>query len=204
MKGDIKKLAVFLIIVAITIFMAAGTASAESNNSKVSGEYAVTGKMSCLLSSGFTPNFTPIDPASAAGNSSTFQGIATFKHNGTGKFDSTGVLLTPPPVPSPQVPRANEFDFSFTFTYHVENDDTITIDADKDSFQVTFNTGPKIAPWFTADHFSLSGMVSADHKILTLGPPTTLIQACTFPVAPPPVPPLVLYMICNGSFVFTR
>ncbi len=199
MKENIKKLAVFVMITAIAIFTMAGMASAENNNSKVSGEYAVTGNMSCLISSGFTPNLTPTDPTSVASNSSTFQGITTFKHNGTGKFDTAGVLITPAPVPSPQFPRANAFDFSFTFTYHVENDDTITIDADKGSFQVTFTTGPRAGTWFTADQFSLSGMISADHKTLTLGPPTTLIQACTFSV---PMP--TMYMICNGSFVFTR
>ena len=200
MKGNIKKLAVLMTVAAMAMFTVVAMASAQKNNSKVIGEYAVTGKMSCLIAqSGFNGNFIPIDAATALSNSSTFQGIATFEHNGTGTFNTTGVLITPPPVPSPQPPHANAFDFSFNFTYHVAKDDTITIDADKDSFQVTFNTGPKIAPFFTADQYSLSGMVSADHKTLTLGPPTTLIQTCTFSGGGP-----TMYMICNGSYVFTR
>ena len=200
MKGNIKKLAVFVIITAIAMFMV-GMASAGNNNS-VTGEYAVTGGMSCLVAtSGFTTNFTPNDPASAASNSITFQGISTFERHGRGRLETIGVQITPSPVPSPQIPHANAFHFSFTFTYDVADDGTITIDADENSFQVKYDTGPPFTgATFTADKYSLSGLVSADHKTLTLGPPTTLIQTSTFQ------PPLVFafQMICNGSYVFTR
>jgi len=158
--------------------------------------------MSCFISpSGFDVNLTPTVPGLATCNSITFQGISTFKHDGTGRLDTTGVLIAPPPVPSPQLPHANAFHFSFTFTYDLADDDTITVDADTNSFTVTFVTGPSVpgGVGFTADKYSLSGMVSGDHKTLTLGSPTTLIQTLTFintTIHP--------YMICNGSYVFSR
>jgi hypothetical protein len=97
-------------------------------------------------------------------------------------------------------PHANAFHWSFTFTYDVAHDDTITIDADANSYQVTFDTGPLAGVTFTADQYSLSGLVSEDQRTLTLGSPTTLIQTLTFQLPTP----LVLKMICNGSYVFTR
>ena len=164
MKGNIKKLSVFVIIAAIAMFMSVAKASADNNNSKVTGEYAVTAVMSCFISpAGFDGHLTPTVPGLATCNSITFQGISTFKHDGTGRLDTTGVLIAPPPVPSPQLPHASAFHFSFTFTYDVADDDTITIDADGNSFQVTFVTGPPVpgGVGFTADKYSLSGMVSS-------------------------------------------
>jgi len=205
-ERNIKKLAVFAMIAAITMFTVVGMALADGHHGKntIQGEYALTAVMSCFISPlGFDSNLTPINPALglATCNSITFQGISTFKHDGTGRLDTTGVLIAPPPVPSPQLPHANAFNFSFTFTYDLADDDTITIDADTNSFTVTFITGPPVpgGVGFTADQYSLSGMVSADHKTLTLGSPTTLIQTLTFigtNIHP--------YMICNGSYVFTR
>lgn len=200
MKANIKKLAVFVIITAIVTFISVAMASAGNNN-PVTGEYAVTAGMSCIYTpSGFNPNLTPVT-AAVGSNSITLQGIFTFNRNGTGSFDSTGVEINPPPALKGPA-HANAFHFSFTFTYDVADDDTITIAADENSFQVTYDTGPITGVTFTADTYSLSGMVSADHKTLTLGPPTTIIQTLTFQLPPPAV--LVLKMICNGSYVLTR
>jgi len=203
MKGNIKKLAVFVIIAAIALFTVVAIALADDDVGKnhLQGEYGVTAVVSCLIAPfGFNDNLTPINPASASSNSHTLQGISTFNRDGTGSFNSTGVLITPSPVPPPQLPHASAFHSSFTFTYDVADDDTITIDADKDSFKVTFDTGP-LPPGggFTADQYSLAGMVSVDHKTLTLGRPTTLIQTCTFINTP-----IAFNMICNGSYVLTR
>ena len=200
MKGNIKKLAVFVMIPAIAMFMAVAMASAGNNNSKVTGEYAVTAGMSCLITpSGVNDNLTPVNPTAVGSNSITLQGIATFNRNGTGSMESTGVFIIPPPA-RPPGPNANAFHFSFTFTYDVADDDTITIDADENSFKVTLHTGPLTGKWFTFDTYSLSGIVSADQKTLTLGPPTTTINTLTFNTNPPPP----LKIICNGSYVLTR
>ena len=202
MKGNIEKLAVLMIIAAIAMFMSVGMASADHNNWKVTGEYAVTAGMSCLFTPfppGFTNNATPTAPAGS--NSITLQGIFTFNHDGTGRMDSTGVAIFPPPAFPNTFPHASAFHFSFTFTYDVTDDNTITIDADENSFQVTYDTGPGFP--FTADKYSLSGVVSGDHKTLTLGSPTTLIQTMTIHL-PSPAPPVIMNMICNGSYVLTR
>ncbi len=200
MKGNIKKLAVFVIITAIAMFMSVAMASAGNNNSKVTGEYAFTAGMSCISTpSGFNPDLTAVDPASVGSNSITFQGIFTFNRNGTGSMESTGVFIIPPPA-RPPGPNASAFDFTFTFTYDVADDDTITIEADENSFKVTLETGPSSGNAFTFDTYSLSGMISADHKTLTVGPPTTTIHTLTFKTPPPPP----LKIICNGSYVLTR
>jgi len=203
MKRNTKKLGVFVMVVAIAMFTAVAMASADDHDWKtIHGDYAITAGMSCFIApSGFNGNLIPNDPTTASSNSITFQGISTFNRDGTGRLDSTGVLIAPPPVPLPQFPHANAFQFSFTFTYDVADDDTITIDADENSFQVTFDTGP-LPPGgvgFTSDKYSLSGRVSEDHKTLTLGSPTTLIQTSTFINTP-----ISFNMICNGSYVFTR
>jgi len=202
MKGNIGKLVVCLIIAAIAMFMSAATASAGNNKWEVSGEYALMGRRGCIYTPlGFNPDFTPIVPASVASNSITTQGICTFKRHGRGTMEGTGVQIVPPPVPSPNTPGASSFDFKFPFTYDVADDGTITIDADENSFQATYDTGPITGVTFTFDKFSLSGMVSEDHKTLALGNPMTTIQTLTLQLPPTPV---VLKVICNDSFVFIR
>ena len=203
MKGNIEKLSVFVMIAAIAMFMPVGMASADHNRN-VTGEYAFTGRVSYILTPfGFDPTtLVPNNPNSVTSNSINCQGIFTFKHDGTGRFDSTGVLLVLPPQFSPsQFPHANKFTWSFTFTYDVADDDTITIDADENTFHVTFDTGPGSGVIsFTADKYPLSGWVSADHKTMTLGSPTTFIQTLTF--QPPPIP--VQQGIPNSSYVLIR
>ncbi len=187
---------------ALAMFMALGMASAD-NNANVTGEYAFAGRVSYILTpSGFNPTtLIPTDPSSVTSNSINCQGIFTFKRDGTGTFDSTGVLLLLPPQISPPIPRANAFTWTFTFTYDVADDDTITIDADENTFHVTFDTGPGGGVVsFTADKYPLSGMVSADHKTITLGSPTTFIQTLTF--QPPSIP--VEQGIPNSSYVLIR
>jgi hypothetical protein len=198
MKGNIKKLSVCMIIVAIAMFMVVGTASAVFHHS-LQGEYAVTGTIRHILTPfGFnTDNRTPNDPASAVtSNSITCLGIVTFKRDGTGTFDTTGVLLVVPPQLPPQIPHADAFHWSFTFTYDVAGDGALTIDADENSFKVTFDSGAS----FTADKYSLSGVVSPDNKTIMLGPLTTFVQTLTFQIPPG----MVLYGITNGSYVLTR
>ncbi len=200
MKGNIKRVAVLVIIAAIAVFMV-GMASA-ANNANVTGEYAFSGRVSYILTpSGFNPTtLIPSDPSSVTSNSINCQGIFTFKRDGTGTFDSTGVLLALPPQVSPPIPRANAFTWWFTFTYDVADDDTITIDAVKNSFHVTFDTGlGGGVVSFTADTYPLSGMVSVDHKTITLGSPTTFIQTLTFKPSG-----IVLQGIPNSSYVLTR
>ncbi len=205
MKGNVKRVAVFVFMAALAVFTVVGTASAD-NNANIAGEYAFSGRVSYILApfaSGFSSNLVANDPGSVTSNSINCQGTFTFKRDGTGTFDSTGVLLALPPQPSPPAgpgPRANAFTWTFTFIYDVGDDDTITIEADKDSFYVSFDTGlgGKLAS-FRADTYPLSGMVSADHKTITLGSPTTFIQTLTFKPSG-----MVLQGIPNSSYVLTR
>ena len=84
MKANIKKLAVFVIVTAIAMFVAVGTASAVFHHS-IQGEYAATTECTCLLAPlGFNSDLTPINNAAiiSIGNR---KAIFTFEKDGTGR-----------------------------------------------------------------------------------------------------------------------
>jgi hypothetical protein len=163
-----KKLAVFVVIGAIATFIAVAIASAGGDWKAIHGEYAMTGGGNCLFSpSGFNPNFTPIGPSWHGSSLAT--GIWTFKRNGKGTMQQgTQLALTLPPSPIPT--GASSAEFSFDFTYKVTDDGTITVDVVPGTFTGEFVTGPLAGVTFTyvTPTFSMLGMVSADHKTITL------------------------------------
>jgi hypothetical protein len=161
MKGNIKKLAVFVIIAVIAPFIMVAMASAHDDDWKaIHGEYAMTGGGNCIFS-------TPI--GSSWHGSSLATGIWTFKRNGKGTLQQgTQFALTLPPSPIPTGPSSAEF--SFDFTYKVTDDGTITVDVVPGTFKGEYVTGPLAGVTFTyvTPTFSMVGMVSADYKTITL------------------------------------
>jgi hypothetical protein len=169
MKGNIKKLAIIVIITVMAPFVMAAVASADGHDWKaIHGEYAMTGGGNCIFSlSGFNPNFTPT--GSYWHGSSLATGIWTFKRNGKGTVQQgTQLALTLPPSPIPT--SASSAEFSFDFTYKVTDDGTITVDVVPGTFTGEYVTGPLAGVTFTyvTPTFSMLGMVSADHKTITL------------------------------------
>jgi hypothetical protein len=91
MKGNGKKLSVFVMIVALAIFMSVAAASADGEKYRktLHGEYAFTGSSACtIVPGGFYPNFTPKNPELAALGSNFWEGVYTFNSNGKGKMDT--------------------------------------------------------------------------------------------------------------------
>lgn len=128
MKDNIKKLAVFVMIIALAIFMAVATASAGDHKWKrvIDGDYAVTGTNSCVIApAGFIAGY-PGD------NWQTIQGyilgIFSFHPNGKGEFRSrvAGSLQFTPE--SPQPPALFDAPFDYNFTYKVTGDGVISFD----------------------------------------------------------------------------
>jgi hypothetical protein len=185
MKGNIKKLAIFVMMAAIAIFMAAATASAgdqdwktigDGHGNAIVGEYAYTGVNSCITSpAGFTDQFKALGPVIFGVG--TLQGIFTFKPHGKGTVTARQVSVAVPPgsqliPPSPNFASANSSNTGYDFTYNVTHDGAITLEMVPGTGSGMFLTGPnKDVTWeFVGDsHVSLSGLISKDHKTMTLG-----------------------------------
>jgi len=89
MKG---KIAVFVSVAAIAMFIAVSTASAHDSWWKmlIHGEYAFSGSGACTLApDGFNEeNFTPKVPGGASMGPNVWEGTYTFYLNGKGKMDA--------------------------------------------------------------------------------------------------------------------
>ncbi len=186
MKGNMKKLAVFVIITASTMFIAAALASASDNKkAAIHGEYAATSTLSC---NGY------YETGSLEGSGTISQlAIYTFNGDGTGsmqgKFVRVGFLPTPVEM---------NFDVSWDFNYWVDDDGTITTapvpgtakwKAPGTDFVVLRDTGGT---------YSESGWVSADHKTIVLGTVEVQNQEVTL------FDGTVFLTKCNGSRVLIR
>jgi hypothetical protein len=184
MKGNMKKLVVFVVIATIATFISAAMASAFDHGWKrFHGEYAATSVGSCLCT---IPN-APAAPFFT--NSLTQQSIYTFNRDGTGTVQGTHFNISFSPNQT-----ASVLDLSWQFTYEVTHDGTITM-VGAGEWKVPV-TGVIV---YTSGEFSESGKLSEDHKTIILGsgPDPTVL---TFLVPPPPV----LHAICNISRVLIR
>ena len=111
MKGNSKKLALFVIAAVVVMFMAVATASADPRNSQLlRGTYAFTGSGNCVLSVGGVNRFTLIQ---------IWEGEYTFDGHGSGSFKGImrGVDLSPGAPNNNAISKANiswEFDYEMT------------------------------------------------------------------------------------------
>jgi hypothetical protein len=187
MKGNIKKLAIFVMMAAIAIFIAAATASAGDHDGKtigddhrnaIVGEYMYAGMNNCISSPvppGFDELFRALGPVTYA--SGTLQGIFTFKPHGKGTVKGRQVSVSlpqsinqPPAAAQHPFASATSSDLSYDFTYEVTDDGTITLEMVPETFDVTILTGPSAGKvTWDVDKISLSGLISKDYKTMTLG-----------------------------------
>jgi hypothetical protein len=194
MKSSMKKLAVFVIIAAIAMFIAVAMVSAGDKLGEVYGEYAFTGAGGCLISlTGFNPNLSPLEPFWT--NSFNLSGIWIFNRDGTGNGQATQVGITAT-APSPGV---SLMEYTFPFTYSIADDGTITVVG-----EVIGNilAGSSVIGTFTVDKWSVSGMASPDHKTMTLAtvaPEIETVNLLYFPSFA-----LTVYEICHRSDTLIR
>ena len=180
MKGNSKKLAVFVMIAAIAMFTAVAMALADDHQWKhgIQGDYAVTGTNTCLVApTGFTSTFMPSTTGLWVIFQGYIEGIYTFHPDGTGSFTSTvhGTMQAGPAAGGGV--SASESSWGYDFTYTVTDDGVIT-------FKVVPCAGgpglnPASAPTYNNDG-PHDGVISPDGENLnvTCGVPG-LLKACT-------------------------
>lgn len=172
MKGNIKKLAVFVMIAAIVMFTAVAMVSADDKDFKaIHGEYGFSSGGNCVSTpiANWTGDFTVSDPTKVSGISYNSHGIVTFEKNGTGTVD-----LRVWTTPIPPAWAAGFVHVSFPFTYTINGDGEINVESVPNKFkQEILNpvTGAPTGLVFYRDHFSFTGWVSADHKTIVLASP---------------------------------
>ncbi|MGZ3595882.1 MAG: hypothetical protein ACXVAD_09910 [Syntrophales bacterium] len=174
MKGNIKKLAVFVMIAAIAMFMAVSMASAKSPIPHfLRGTYAATQMISSIFSiAGFdATNLTPIQcstppfpvcmPVSAS--LSQRQGVFTFEQDGNGSatLDASAINLSSPPSGVTQT-------ITFDFTYAVTEDRMITITGVPGTWFITYTSGPNKGVTIESEGLVFTGPISPDGKIINL------------------------------------
>ena len=169
MKGNIKSLAVFVIIAAIAMFMVS-MASADGHQKKtIHAQYAVTGTGSCLIAiAGFNASLQPNGGATGPwfwGAMTLDDGVYTFNRDGTGSvkitLHETDLYSSGMGAP-PGVGDATE-NYNFTYTMDGGN---ITLTYVTGSYEADWTDGPNantqlyliLPPW--------NGELSHDGKIL--------------------------------------
>lgn len=221
MEKSMKKLAVFVMMAAIAIFIAAAAASAfdhdrDGHHKGIIGEYGFSVSNNCTSTpAGNWQSSTSslgkvIDPALVWSNNGHANGVITFKHDGRGMVDGYAVQ-TPPSSTVPPPWGAAYFHVTYPFTYTVTADGEITIKADSDAYkqeQISFVTDMPNGAVYTRDKFSLTGWVSANHKTITLANPKPEVVTLTVTFSDPfphPLPsPSVNKVICHYSWVLNR
>jgi hypothetical protein len=197
MKGNSKKLAVFVMIAAITMFSAA--AIAWDGNHLIQGDYAVTGFNNCLFGIGnFSEDagtFYLTDPPLQVQNGfSALEGILTFDGHGNGSYKgwihSNWVGALTPPGPE----QASLAEVNIKFKYKVGEGGQITFTTQDCDYVLCgpvvggtcqgSNTYFRIPPYY--------GVISPDgmNINITLGPPIlhTILSGCPGSPEPQQVP----------------
>ncbi len=170
MKGNIKKLALVVIMVAIPMLIAVVTASAARKT--IQGTYAFTGGgASSAAIGGFTDHthFVPSNPSLwVMVPNGTWVGVYTFNRDGTGEMtgQSWGVDVPGPGLNAP--PDASSIELSFKFTYTLDQGQ-ITFTYVPGTFTRVDHYGPNAGQ---TSYATLSGPfygeISSDGKNLTV------------------------------------
>jgi hypothetical protein len=146
-----KRLALMVMIPALVMLTAATVTAGERVGwGAIQGTYSMNAAGSCLHSTGgFDINLKPLPGSVVWGATAMPLGIWTFASDGTGKVSGTNYILDfPPGSPLLGGPMARQAAFSYDITYEVTKDGEITV----------YPPGPP----------NLVGMISKDHKIITL------------------------------------
>ena len=202
MKGNAKKVAVFVSVAAIAIFIAVPMASAYDYPNYwwrilVRGEYAFTGSGACTLApGGFNEKFVPNLPTYAGMGPNFWAGVYTFNYDGTGKMDAHQVYQEGPPTYS-----AGAANLSWGFTYEMDGAE-ITFTFIPGTYYLQYTEGPNaplinvVPPNTVVFDKPWTGHISPDGRTLFVfyGVPMKLIipEGVLFPGAP------MIEGICNG------
>lgn len=143
-----KKLAAVTMMLALVALTAAMASAQNSGWGAIHGTYSMTASGGCLHSSLGFDGLKPKAGSLVWGAVIAPRAIWTFASDGTGAVSGTNYILDFPPGSAALGPIARQAPISFTFQYEVTDDGTITV----------FPPAPP----------NLVGMISKDHKTLTL------------------------------------
>ncbi len=204
MKTGMMKLGVFVMITAIALFAAAATASAEISRwlNTIQGKYAVTGSNACLIAPGgfdssLQPKQIPDVPLSFQ-SAQTWEGVYTFKHNGTGAMDVIAHDIGGP------TGGGGSLSIHWDFNYTVNHSGLITFTLVKGSYIGEWLTGAQAGnSAYLGVKDSWGGVISPDGNqiFVTWGAPLILypLDSQTSEISTTGA-----QVICNGSFVLLR
>jgi hypothetical protein len=205
MKGNIKKLAVFVIIAPIAMFMTVATASAQDQVwNSIQGNYAFTGSNTCLVApfgfdSSFRANPPPGSPPGTSGvwvtDFQSWEGSYRFYYNGTGELNILDHDFGATPG------AAGSVSIYWKFNYTVTDNGKITFTLVPNTYKGLWLTGPmKGTPVYLVIPGSWDGAVSPYGNTITVtwGAPLILYLADST------YTPIGVQLICDGSFVLIR
>ena len=184
MKG---RIAVFVSVAALAVFMVVATASAGGLNrihNTIEGKYAATGSSQCTTAVDGFENLTPNGDYWSVGMS-TIIAIYTFNLDGSGSMEGINRIMSLPGgftyTPDGDVPNDKPMGvvmdpYSYEFTYTVTDEGLITFTV----VPGTFHLGGDAC----ADAIPKHGVISADGKTIVIecGPPLVLnVVSCSEP-----------------------
>lgn len=170
MKDNIKKLAVFVMIIALAIFMAMATASADGLKYRktLHGEYAFIGSGACNLAANGFDNLIPNEGPAWMGPN-FWEGVYTFNRNGKGKMESQQCYNE---GPDSAVPYSSGCALlSWEFEYEMDGG-AITFTFIPRTYSLVYTVGPNTAfppittPSLTEFDQPWTGRISPDGKNL--------------------------------------
>jgi hypothetical protein len=184
MKANGKKLAVFVIVAAITMFIAIPMASADPKvDHALKGQYAFSGPGQCVISpTGFDQNYVPNPPGQVFAASQIWEGVYTFNRDGSGTIRAFHRSFQ---LPALTLETAN---ISWDFKYKMTDKDRFQTEFVEGTYdKVEWTSGPNCVEdvngevncatsYFDVDG-TIVGVVSRDGDsiIMTCGQPTKLI-----------------------------
>jgi hypothetical protein len=185
MKANGKKLAVFVIVAAITMSIAITMASADPKvNHALKGQYAFSGPGQCVISTtGFGENYVPIPGEGAAvfAASQIWEGVYTFNRDGSGTIRAFHRSFQ---LPALTLETAN---ISWDFKYKMTDKDRFQTELVEGTYdKVEWTSGLNCVEeegklncattYFDVDG-TIDGVISPDGDsiIMTCGQPTKLI-----------------------------
>jgi hypothetical protein len=193
MKGNMKKLVLFVVIATIAIFTVVAMATAGDNRQKaIRGQYAATGGGTCFVA---YLGFDNLIPNSGIFDLMTFsiEAVFTFTRDGTGNVERTCPTVFHTANPQTLYPYATIAKDSWDFTYAVEPDGSITLTQVPGSHTGGFISGPLDGIPYNNEGRNRRGTVSPDGKTIILngGSPDFVTNSEGGP----------FQMICNDSAV---
>ena len=202
MKGNIKKLAVLVIITIILPFIIAIMALAEPPATHaIRGQYYATGGGTCLLALSAITTLKSEPVVAWLVDSNSWEGVYTFESDGTGAatVSQFHVQRTGPALTHQQKSFISKLTWKFTYT--VTDAGKISFTLVPGTYKVQLVSGSQLSgQTFSADAIPTEGVISPGDEIMTV---SSVSQQLINFNALQNIPPGGLFN-CNASLVLAR